>query len=190
MNESPNNITLSDLTIPENSQPGTFLANITIDDPDNHGPNGVWQTHTCQLIDSAQSRFKILTGTNTLAVSTGDLNHEMSSSHTIILKCTDSGSKPLSIQRSFVIQVLDVNERPSQILLSNMEVPENRGALFVGELSTRDPDKAQSFVYTLVSVNEEDVFYINGSQLRTYRSLNYENRSSWDLMIKTMDQGG
>lgn len=191
VNESPNNITLSGLSIPENSQPGTFVANISIDDPDNHGPNGVWQTHSCQLVDSAQDRFKIpVSKTNTLQVSTGDLNHEFHSRHSIIIQCTDSGSKPLTIQKSFEIQVLDINERPERIMLSNAVVPENGGTLFVGELSTQDPDKAQSFEYSLVSASEENVFYVSGRQLRTNASLDYEKRSSWDLMIETVDQGG
>jgi hypothetical protein len=190
VNESPNNITLSGLSIPENSQPGTFVANISIDDPDNHGPNGVWQTHSCQLVDSAQDRFKIRSKTNTLLVSTGELNHEFHSRHSIIIRCTDSGSKPLTIQKSFEIQVLDINERPERIMLSNAVVPENGGTLFVGELSTQDPDKAQSFEYSLVSASEENVFYVSGRQLRTNASLDYEKRSSWDLMIETVDQGG
>jgi hypothetical protein len=75
-------------------------------------------------------------------------------------------------------------------MLSNAVVPENGGTLFVGELSTQDPDKAQSFEYSLVSASEENVFYVSGRQLRTNASLDYEKRSSWDLMIETVDQGG
>ena len=131
-----------------------------------------------------------MTKTNTLVFSTGSLNYELSNSHSIIIQCTDSGTKPLTVQKTFEIQVLDVNERPEQILLSNNQLPENGGPLFVGELSTQDPDTAQSFTYSLVSADRENVFYINGSQLRTHESLNYENRSLWDLMINTADQGG
>jgi hypothetical protein len=180
------------LSILENSQSGTFVANISIDDPDNHGPKGVWQTHSCELVDSAQDRFKIARTSiaNTLLVSTGVLNYELSASHTVIIQCSDSGSKPLTVQKSFLIQVIDVNERPEQMTLSNAVVPENGGPLFVGELSTQDPDNAQTFKYSLVSASEENVFYIDGNQLKTNVSLNYENRSSWDLKIETVDQGG
>ena len=178
------------MTVPENSRPGAFVATITVDDPDNHGPKGVWQTHRCQLIDSAQGRFNISSITNTLVVSSGILNYELSNSHGIIVQCTDSGAKPLTVEKSFEIKVVDVNEKPEQILLSNDELPENGGALFVGELSTRDPDLAQSFVYDLISASRENMFHINGSQLWTYGSLNYENRSWWDLTIRTVDQGG
>ena len=178
------------MTIPENSQSGTLVANITIDDPDNRGPKGAWQTHRCQLIDSAQDRFKIPVSENSLLVSSGDLNFEQSSTHSIVIRCVDSGSRPLAIQNSFVIQVLDINERPEQIKLSNKVVPENGGPLLVGELSTIDPDKAQSFKYTLISASEENVFYVNESQLMTYSSLDYESRSLWYLTINTADQGG
>jgi hypothetical protein len=176
--------------VPENSLAGTFVANITIDDPDNHGPKGVWQTHRCRLVDSAQDRFKIATKTNTLLVSTRSLNYELLSSHSVIIQCTDSGSRSLTVQKPIEIYVLDINERPEQIMLSNAVVSENGGPLLVGELSTQDPDKAQSFNYSLVSVSEENVFYIDGSQLKTNASLDYEKKSSWDLKIKTTDQGG
>ncbi|XP_028399274.1 protocadherin Fat 4-like [Dendronephthya gigantea] len=187
VNEPPSNIILSGLTINENSQSGTLVANITIDDPDNRGTKGVWQTHKCQLVDSAQDRFNIQ---NSLLVSSGDLNYEQSTTHGIIIRCLDSGSKPLTIQKSFDIQVLDINERPEQIKLSNKVVSENGGPLLVGELNTIDPDKAQSFKYFLVSASEENMFYINGSQLKTYSSLDYESRSLWHLVINTVDQGG
>ncbi|XP_028399271.1 protocadherin Fat 4-like [Dendronephthya gigantea] len=190
VNEPPSNIILSGLTIAENSQSGTLVANITIDDPDNRGPKGDWQTHKCQLVDSAQDRFKISGSENSLLVSSGDLNYEQSTTHGIIIRCVDSGSKPLTIQKSFDIQVLDINERPEQIKLSNKVVSENGGPLLVGELSTIDPDKAQSFKYFLVSASEENMFYINGSQLRTYSSLDYESRNLWQLAINTVDQGG
>ena len=190
VNEPPNNITLSSSSIQENSRQGTFVANITIDDPDNHGPKGVWQTHTCQLVDSAQNRFKIAGNSNTLLVSSGNLNYESSSSHIVIIQCSDSSSKPLSIQKSFQIQIVDVNERPQRITLSNAVVPENGGPLFVGELSTQDPDNAQSFNYSLVSASGENVFYIEGSQLKTNASLDYEERDLWDLKIISVDQGG
>ena len=94
------------------------------------------------------------------------------------------------MQKSFQIQILDVNERPEQITLSNAVVQENGGPLFVGELNTQDPDNAQSFNYSLVSASGENVFYINGNQLKTNASLDYEKRDSWDLKIITVDQGG
>lgn len=190
MNESPTKIALSGLTVAENSVDGAFVGNITVDDPDNHGPKGKWQTHMCVLIDSAHDRFKIASRTNALLVSTGGLNYELSNSHTIIIKCSDSSSRPLAIQKSFVVQVVDVNERPELIMLSQATVPENGGPLFVGILSTQDPDKLQSFEYSLISASEKNVFYINGSELMTSTSLDYENRSSWDLAINTVDQGG
>ena len=94
------------------------------------------------------------------------------------------------MQKSFQIQILDVNERPEQIALSNAVVPENGGPLFVGVLSTQDPDNAQSFNYSLVLASGGNVFYINGNQLKTNASLDYEKRDSWDLKIITVDQGG
>lgn len=190
MNETPNNISLSASTVKENSEQGTFVANISVDDPDNHGPKGIWQTHNCFLIDSAQDRFRIVNNVNTLVVSSGDLNYETSTLHTIIVECRDSARKPLRIQKSFDIEVVDVNERPQKIILSNARVPENAGSLLVGVLSTLDQDRNQSFSYILLSVGAQDSFYVNGTQLWTKVNLDYEKRSTWNIRMETVDQGG
>ena len=193
VNEHPTNITLSGLSVKENSQEGTFIANITVTDPDNFGPKVVWQTHSCKLLDTAQNRFKLTSG-NMLYVDTDELNYEQSSSHSIIIKCVDSGVNSLSLTKSFVIDVIDVNERPQQITLSNNEVPENSGPLLVAQLASSDPDneqiKRQSFTYSLEAGNDEQKFIISGSQLRINSSLNYEKQSAWQLVIKTTDSGG
>ena len=178
----------------ENSKEGTLIANITVADPDNFGPKGIWQTHICQLLDSAQRRFKIASGTHALFVDTGELNYEVASSHVIVIKCTDSGTKSLSMTKSFVINVVDLNEAPLQITLSNNVAPENAGPSMIGQFASDDPDNErdvrQTFTYSLVNGNERNLFNISGSELKTIENLNYENTSSWHLVVRTTDNGG
>lgn len=194
VNESPTDITLSRLMVFENSPEGSLVANMTVSDPDNQGPKGSWQTHVCQLLDSAQERFKISNVTNKLLVSTGELNYERDDLHNIVIECMDSAPRPLVVRKSFQIYVLDINETPVQITLSNNEIQENSGPLYVGELASVDPDneqtQRQTFTYSLVLERKESTFYIQGNHLRTNRSLDYENQSSWELLIKTTDSGG
>lgn len=193
MNERPTNIMLSKSTVNENSPQGTLIANITVSDPDNLGPNGTWQTHKCILLDSAQDRFKI-SNFNRLLVYREEFNFETEINHDIVIQCTDSAARPLTVRKSFRINVLDINERPMQITLSNNVVPENLGPSYVGELASIDPDneriQRQTFTYSLVDGSEDNRFFIHGNSLRTNRSLDYENRSSWKLLIKTRDSRG
>lgn len=63
---------------------------------------------------------------------------------------------------------------------------------FLGILNTVDPDNfghaaRQSFTYTLL--NQTVPFVINGDKLATTVSLDYEMKPSYDLLIKSVDNG-
>ena len=47
LNEAPTSITLNGNKVPENSPVGTLIGNLSVEDPDNVGIRGRWQTHYC-----------------------------------------------------------------------------------------------------------------------------------------------
>ena len=47
LNEAPTSIALNGNKVFENSPVGTFVGNLSVDDPDNAGIRGRWQTHYC-----------------------------------------------------------------------------------------------------------------------------------------------
>ena len=49
VNEAPTSITLDGNKVSENSPVGTIVGNLSVDDPDNVGMRGKWQTHSCSV---------------------------------------------------------------------------------------------------------------------------------------------
>ena len=181
-------------SVHENSPRGTLVSKISVSDPDNNGPRGTWQNHTCKILNIANIPFFVNGTSNSLLVA-GDLNYEKTKSYNYInLRCRDNGKPPLSVDKIVRVNVTDVNEKPYDITLSNNEVAENAGIVTVGLLDTADPDNeqtvVQTFSYTIVSPAGNIPFVIDIDALNTSRSLDYETKTSWLLEIKSTDNKG
>lgn len=126
LNEAPTDITLSNATVVENTPTGTLIGKLSITDPDNLGPQGSHQSHTCRLTDSANGMIGISMSNNEnqLTVGTAGVNFEAKSIVGIVVECTDPNG--LLVQKAFNITVLDVNEAPNKIVISNLNVKENQ----------------------------------------------------------------
>jgi hypothetical protein len=83
---------------------------------------------------------------------------------------------------------------PSNILLSATAINENVPAnSTVGILSTTDADYLNTFTYELVTgagSADNTAFNIIGNSLRITNSPDFETKSSYDIRLKTTDQGG
>lgn len=193
VNERPTGIVLSSTSVPENSPKGTLVSNITVVDPDNKGPRGSWQNHSCRILNPSNNPFMV-NGTENSLVVTGGLNYENKKSYRVYIRCFDNGNPPLSVDKIVQIQVADVNEAPYDITLSNNEVAENAGIVTVGRLDTADPDNEQSvvqtFSYSIVDPSGSVPFVIANDVLNTTGSLDYEARTTWSLVIKSVDNKG
>ncbi|MBE9252240.1 cadherin repeat domain-containing protein, partial [Dolichospermum sp. LEGE 00240] len=92
------------------------------------------------------------------------------------------------------IQVANVNETPTNLILSNTSINENVAPLtVVGDFSTTDPDAGNTFTYTLISGagdTDNHLFTINSNQLKISASPDFETKSSYSILVKTTDQGG
>ena len=136
----------------------------------------------------------MVNGTENSLVVTGGLNYENKKSYHVYIRCFDSGNPPLSVDKIVQIQVTDVNEAPYDITLSNNEVAENTGIVTVGRLVTADPDNEQSvvqtFSYSIVDPSGSVPFVIANDVLNTTGSLDYEARTTWSLVIKSVDNKG
>ena len=56
------------------------------------------------------------------------------------MRCTDSGKPSLSRDETFVVTVIDENERPTELNMSGGAVAENASPQVVATFSTQDPD--------------------------------------------------
>ncbi|WP_168651127.1 cadherin repeat domain-containing protein, partial [Dolichospermum sp. UHCC 0352] len=75
---------------------------------------------------------------------------ETKNSYNIRVKTTDQGG--LSYEKQLTINVNDLNETPTNLILSNTSVNENVASLTViGDFSTTDIDTGNTFSYSLVN---------------------------------------
>ena len=130
LNEAPVNITLSPANIAENSAPATVIGQLNVTDPDNYGSRGAWQSHSCQVIGNQVGKFTVQT--NSLVVGNVNLDYELAALILVQVRCSDSGSPPLSLVKVLSVTVDDVNEAPNGISLSNDAMAENQSPMLIG----------------------------------------------------------
>ena len=186
-NEIPTNITLSNNAVTENQAIGTIVGNLTTTDPDTAN------TFT----------YSLVTGTgatdNTLFTITGNqlkanaaFDFETKNSYTVRVRTTDQGG--LFFDKQLTIGVSNANEIPTNITLSNNAVTENQAiGTIVGNLTTTDPDTANTFTYSLVTgtgATDNTLFTITGNQLKANAAFDFETKNSYTVRVRTTDQGG
>ena len=85
---------------------------------------------------------------NQLLINTSP-NFEAKSSYEIRVRTTDQGG--LSFEKALTINVLNFNERPTDLALSATSINENVAAnTAVGTFTSTDPDAGNTFTYILV----------------------------------------
>lgn len=115
-------------------------------------------------------------------------NYEVNSNFTLDVRVTDNAG--LTDTRTITIQILDVNDTPTDILLDNQYVTENDSAgTLVGLLSSTDEDTADTHTYSFVS-NPGNKFSIIGNQLVVSGAIDYEATQTIPLVIRTNDGNG
>ncbi|MFI5452870.1 YDG domain-containing protein [Pedobacter sp. UC225_61] len=186
LNETPTDIVLSTTSINENMAAGPFgLLSSTDADASN--------TFTYTLVagtgDTDNALFSIFA--TSLRITTSP-NFESKSSYSVRVRTTDQGG--LSFEKVFTINVVNVNEAPTDIALSATSINENVAAnSTVGTLSSFDPDASNTFTYTLVSgtgSTNNAAFTISGNTLKITDSPDFENQNSFSIRVRTTDQGG
>ena len=92
------------------------------------------------------------------------------------------------------INITAVNDAPTNLSLSNINVAENKPiATEIGNFSSTDPDANNTFTYSLVAgtgATDNALFTIAGNQLKTNAVFNFETKNSYSIRVKTTDQGG
>ncbi|MBE9256142.1 cadherin domain-containing protein [Dolichospermum sp. LEGE 00246] len=188
VNETPTNLILSNTSINENVPLLTVVGNFSTTDPD------AGNTFTYTLISGAGDTDNHLftINSNQLKISASP-DFETKSSYSILVKTTDQGG--LSYEKQLTINVNDLNEAPTSLTLSNNSINENVALLTViGDFSATDPDAGNTlFTYSLVNGTgdtDNNVFTISSNQLKINASPNFETKNSYNIRVKTTDQGG
>ena len=178
-NEAPSNLVLSTSSILENVPVDTAVGTFIVTD------RNIDQTHTFTLTNSAGNRFRI--NNNNLIVN-GQLNYEASRSYTITVRVTDNGVPQMSALFSLTINILDENEPPSSVLITNSRIAENAGINTpIGTLQATDPDAGQTISYSLLSTGGGKFGLNSNAQLYVAAGLNYEAQSQYMLSVRATD---
>ena len=120
--------------VPEMSAAGTLVGNLSVDKPG---------TYTFTVLDDAGGRYKIPAGSNQLQVKSGItlLNRETRIHTYVKIRATEIGGDVL--ERTFTVEVTDVNEAPTSISISSASVPENSPyGTAAGRLSVSPPRRS------------------------------------------------
>ena len=186
-NGAPTNIVVSSTDVAENLAIGTTVGAFSTQDPD--AGNTFVYTLTNGTGGTDNSSFTI-SGSNLQTAAS--FNYEVKNNYSIRIQSTDQGG--LSTQKVFVINVSNVNETPTNIVVSSADVAENLAiGTTVGAFSTQDPDAGNTFVYTLTNGTggtDNSSFTISGSNLQTAASFNYEVKNNYSIRIQSTDQEG
>ena len=188
-NSAPTDITLSNSTVEENKPSGTVVGTLTSTDPD------VGDTFTYSLVSGTGSTdngsFTIVGDELQTAAS---FDFETKSSYSVRIRTQDQATN--GFEKAFTITVLDVNESPTDIVLSNSSVDENKPTgTVVGSLTAVDPDAGQTHTFAVVTsgcggtFSDGTSFTTSGDSLVTSAILNYEVKSSYAVCLRTTDNG-
>nr|WP_242052639.1 calcium-binding protein [Sphaerospermopsis sp. FACHB-1194] len=187
VNESPTNLTLSNINIAENQAIGTVIGNFTTTDPDANN------TFTYSLVSGTGATDNALfTISNNQLKANSIFDFETKNSYSIRVRTTDQGG--LTFEKQLTIGVTNVNESPTNLTLSNTNIAENQAiGTVIGNFTSTDPDANNTFTYSLVSgtgATDNALFSINNNQLRANSSFNFETKNSYSIRVRTTDKNG
>lgn len=152
-NHPPTAISLSKTEIMENVPASTVIGVFKTSDPDS-----TIESFTYSLTGGTDySSFFI--SKDTLKIKNSP-DFEVNSSYSIGVRSTDGAGG--SITKTFIITVTDVNEKPTDIVLSRDTVIEHdQIGTIVGTLSVVDPDANENYVFTLLNNDSFAIVYNN-----------------------------
>ncbi|XZE20024.1 cohesin domain-containing protein [Pirellulaceae bacterium SH449] len=185
--QAPTGIALSSTIVGANLPSGTVVGTLSTADPD------LGDTHTYSIVsgdgDTNNNLFAI---SGNALVTTAALNATGQQPLSVRVQTTDSTGR--SFQRFFLITVNEDNQAPTSIQLNNQTVAENSASgTVVGLFSTIDPNAGDTHTYTLVAGEGDaanDWFTIDGNQLLTAESFDFETTPEVSIRVRSTDAGG
>ena len=186
-NEAPTGLALTGSAVPENVSDGIVVGTLTSTDPD------AGNTFTYALVPGIGSAdnasFSIV---NDQLVTAASFDFELKNKYAIRVRTVDQNG--LTFEKQFTINVGDVNENPTDLILSGTTLAEDSASgTTIGVFSSSDPDVGGSFAYTLVDgtgAADNSSFVIVNGQLQSAASFDFEARSVYQIRVRSTDQGG
>ena len=169
----------------ENTATGTTIGNLVANDDEGGTFTWVFED-TANYPDN--NSFSLTSGG---VLSNAEVfNHEVKSLYTLYVKVTDNGG--LTNTREFTVDIVDVNETPYGLTLSNNSQRENTPTgTTIGIFSGLDVDSNETFTYALTgSGNNNSAFALSSSGvLKNAIVFNYEVKNSYSIEVTVTDSG-
>lgn len=185
VSDGPTDISLSNSTVAENAEVGTTVGNFSA--VDDSGRSLLFSLVGSDNDNSAFSTFLGVLRLNTVP------DFETKPSYVIDVQARNLFTRQAFVKR-LTINVINTNDAPTAINLSNGRIDENRPAgLTVGGLSSVDPDAGDSHIYALAEGAGSDdnaAFRIEGSTLKTNAVLDFETKPIYSARIRSTDRAG
>lgn len=156
----PTSISLSSLQVNDGQPPGTIVGDLTAEDADDG------DLHLYELVPgegSSDNALFVVSGTRLL---TSDvLNVVIQSTAQIRIRATDRAG--LFTEEAFNITIVEFNNPPSDLTLSDLVLVDDAGAgALLGTLTTADLDLNDIHTYAITSVNRREEIFGFGSEWR------------------------
>lgn len=182
-------LSLYELELEENNQPGVALLQVTASDADSGDNSRVAYrlgAHTPRI-------FNIDHSTGQLFVSVS-LDREQQPTHTIRVIAQDSGSPPLETTATVHIKLVDQNDNAPIFVMPHFIffIPENVPVLAqVGAIGVTDADEGDNGEIIMYVTNSSGPFVIPNSKkcLHTTTSLDRETQDRYEFWITASDNG-
>ena len=198
-NKAPTSMSLSSLTIPENSGNGTVVGSLSVKDED-ETPNK--QKHTFQIVQQNPKDLFRINIVNELVVAADNeicslhggsncaLNFEENRFVSIRIRVTDNGTPPKSLETTFKIELTDVNELPRHLKLSNPYVAENATiGHVIGTFEFEDEDLNHQHNITLLDDNHGRFNVDKYHNLVIAKMINFEMETKHFINVLLQDNG-
>lgn len=177
INEAVTGISLSKNVIAENSNAGSLVGVLSSSGVDLH------DSYTYSLFSGNTNHFTIRSDS---LFTNFKFDYETDSLDTITIRSTDNGGSFFNSQ--FVIRVTNINEYLSNFFLSKDSIAENvLSGTVIGTFTTDDPDEEDAYTFSLpntLNFPDNALFDINGNNLVTKSSLDYENKNSYSIWVR------
>ena len=188
LGNSPHDIHLQTESFNENNGDNSIISTISSSDIDSN------DIHTYELTngigDEDNKYFHI--ENNKLKIITS-ANYEQKASYNLRIKSIDKNKNTFS--KSFTLSVNDLNDAPTDFYLSKYNFDENiKAGTTVATIYGVDEDALDNHSFSFMSGFDQSIgnndFIIDGNQLKIKSKPDYENKSSYTIVIKVTDQLG
>ncbi|MGK7390252.1 MAG: T9SS type A sorting domain-containing protein [Candidatus Cyclobacteriaceae bacterium M2_1C_046] len=179
-------LTLDSNTIIENNAAGDIVGLLTGEDAN------LDETFTFELVsgEGSTDNASFTIDNNALKAATV-FDFDTKSTYSVRIKATDIQGN--FFEQVFTIYIINVNETPTALALSNNAINEmNAIGDVIGTFTTTDVDAGDSFTYTLVAGTgdaDNNSFTIDGDQLKAAEVFDFETKNSYNIRIETTDSG-